>query len=281
MNVRDIKIALSRYPLTRKVYQWGRNVALKIMSVWHTINSKKERAMSDMHGVAELKGSMQGKRCFIIGTGPSLRLSDLDLLKNEDCFGTNTVFKIFDQTRWRPKYYVSMDDKVLQTEVYKNLTYIANNCEFVFIRRLSGHKLDLEGIPENVRFMYVREFFTPDSHVLFSDDIVKQVYASGTVTYMCMQIAAWLGYTEIYLLGVDCNYSFQSLNGVITKTDTVSDHMETLEYKNAYMADIDMMKMAYVTAAEECGKRGIIIKNATRGGRLEIFPRVDFDSLFS
>ena len=45
-------------------------------------------------------------------------------------------------------------------------------------------------------------------------------------------------------------------------------------------ADFDSMNLAYQKAETYSRKHGFRIYNATRGGRLEAFERVDFDGLF-
>jgi uncharacterized Rossmann fold enzyme len=61
--------------------------------------------------ILKFKEKHKGERCFIIGTGPSLRASDLDLLINEYTFASHRIFNIYDQTNWRPTYYVAQDER--------------------------------------------------------------------------------------------------------------------------------------------------------------------------
>ena len=57
----------------------------------------------------QFKDLYQGKRCFIIGNGPSLKADDLDCLKNEYTFAANRIYEILDKTDWRPWAYVVVD----------------------------------------------------------------------------------------------------------------------------------------------------------------------------
>ena len=47
----------------------------------------------------------------------------------------------------------------------------------------------------------------PKNPIGFSRDIASVVYSGQTVTYSMIQFAAYMGFKEIYLIGVDCNYS--------------------------------------------------------------------------
>lgn len=63
----------------------------------------------------ELKNIHQGERCFIVGTGPSLSISDLEMLKGEVTFGTNRIYELYNQTNWRPTYYINQDYDLIRS----------------------------------------------------------------------------------------------------------------------------------------------------------------------
>ena len=65
--------------------------------------------------LSSYKNKYSGKRCFLIGNGPSLKAEDLTkLYKNGDItFAFNRVYNIFDDTEWRPKFYISQDEKIV------------------------------------------------------------------------------------------------------------------------------------------------------------------------
>lgn len=73
-----------------------------------------------------LKGIHAGKRCFIIGNGPSLCAEDLDKLKDEYTFAANRIYEIFYLTEWRPTYYFVVDVPI-RPEVYAAITKHAPN----------------------------------------------------------------------------------------------------------------------------------------------------------
>lgn len=66
--------------------------------------------------LAKYKDIHKGKRCFLIGSGPSLKTEDLDLLyeNGEITFASNKIFKLYNQTDWRPNYYCVTDYKVIK-----------------------------------------------------------------------------------------------------------------------------------------------------------------------
>lgn len=127
----------------------------------------------------------------------------------------------------------------------------------------------------------------------FSSDCSRRVYTAGTITYEMLQLAVYMGFQEIYLLGMDFSYSVERHNDNSITKNGVCNHMKEIEweeqkfykaiskkYNESYMADIDLQLAGYKAAKEYVDSHGIEIYNATRGGKLEVFPRVNFDDLF-
>lgn len=222
----------------------------------------------------KFKGIHHGKRCFIVATGPSLRMEDLDKLyqNHELCISMNGIFAAFDETRWRPNYYIADDfnlvrvrkREILEMEVKEK--FISDNAWYFEKRRE----------PANVcKWHLIRQWYD-EKMPEFSEDFSRGGFCGYTITYDgALQLAVYMGFTEIYLLGTDCSKS----DGV--KTRHFSTDYYTPEEKNVnYSLQLDKILLAYQAAKKYADAHGIKIYNATRGGELEVFERVDFDSLF-
>jgi len=230
-----------------------------------------QRNYSDLFAL--LKGSKSG-RCFIIGNGPSLSSNDLDKLVDEDCFGTNEIHRIFNQTRWRPKYYVIMDrySKSTPQEIERL------DCQTVF---LSDYYWKYNVVLRRDAICLHQHYCLSENSYKFSEDIEKCVYNSPTVSYAAMQIAAFLGYKEIYLLGFDHNYSYEfDKKGNVIRTGQDATHFFQDEKEEEIIGNVWGMTKAYESFQRYADKHNIVVRNATRGGKLEVFARVNFDSLF-
>lgn len=241
----------------------------------------------------QFKNLHDGKRCFIIGNGPSLALSDLDKIKKEISFGCNSIYALYSKTEWRPTYYCSSDPIGIKLYFGNGavLSKIANNSTAVFTNILYDIYCS-ENRPDNL-FFYKTYLETIDGLICFSSDFSDKVYISGTITYIMLQLAVYMGFKEIYLLGIDFTFSAErKYDGSIVRNDVVN-HQADIEieedklkpainnvYGNDYLADIDKQLAGYKAAKQYADYHGIKIYNATRGGKLEVFPRVDFDSLF-
>lgn len=227
--------------------------------------------------IKKLKNLHLNKRCFIIGNGPSLLPEDLNKLKNEITFAFNRIYYIFDKTEWRPTYYCSEDDK----------TIIKSNEE------INNLKIENKFFPVNFPWDYKINFKDANYYIFklgdrnvepnFSEDIVKGIYWGNTVAYTAIQMAVYMGIKEIYLLGVDHNFS-KLINdkGKIVIDETAKDYF-TEEYnsdkEDLYIPNIEVSTRAFTAAKKYADDHNIKILNATRGGKLEVFERVDFDKI--
>ncbi len=214
-------------------------------------------------------------RLFIVATGPSLRLSDLERLhaQREITMSVNTVYRCFSQTAWRPDYYVMADVYGLKQygDEIKSLGIAA-----MFIPDTS-QDFWRGGFEANNIYRYHSIPDLMQKWPRITDDIVKGIYEGGTVVLSCIQIAFYMGFSEIYLLGTDCTY-----NGLPWDKGNhfIDDYYAEGDNQPRNPFPIEESLHGYQAARFYAERHGIKIYNATRGGKLEVFERVDFDSLF-
>ncbi|MBM6776923.1 DUF115 domain-containing protein [Collinsella tanakaei] len=222
--------------------------------------------------IRALKNSRKGKRCFIVGNGPSLALDDLKKIKQEDCFASNLIFKIFDKTEWRPKYYFLQDR---YANVGKSIDGL--DLEYIFIGDYFWRKRGVNN-PHAICFHGKRG--AKNGMPEFSTDISRYIIDHHTVSYSMIQCAAYIGYSEIYLLGMDHSYEFEcDSKGNIIKTQQSKSHVFEDENPGQIVANVEGMNKAYLAAREYANTHGIRIVNCTRGGRLEWFERANLDDV--
>lgn len=222
-------------------------------------------------GLLEYKNKHKGERCFIVATGPSLRISDLDMLKNEICFSVNTIFKAFEDTDWRPTYY-AIQDHFVYNQHKEKIDKINNGVRQKFFSDWLLEKCSVQGdifFPTNVKDNYL---LTIKKKPGFSDDCFDVVYASNTIIYSTMQLAVYMGFKEIYLLGCDCNFSGPQKH---FKTD-INEERDYVKSLRDVSKDYER---PYNVAKQYAENHNIKIFNATRGGSLEVFDRVNLDEL--
>lgn len=247
-----------------------------LSSAYVTLSGKGRRSRIK---IAAEKDKYLGKRCFIIGNGPSLTSDDLDALKDEVTFASNRIFKMFDKTDWRPTYYAILDESIAcDDDVPPNVN--ALDCELKFIRKQGWFVCRAIKNPCFLHTWYGGQYVgNPE----FSADLTKGIYTIATVTYSLIQIARYMGFSEIYLIGVDHKYANErKQDGSIVKNEGIKSYFgkqENLEKK--VVAATWEMEKAYQYAEDYSRKNGFRIYNATRGGYLEVFERVDFDEIIN
>ena len=228
-----------------------------------------------------------GKRCFVIGNGPSLRAEDLEKIKDEFSIASNMIYLIYDKTSWRPNVFTAGDVGFINTRV-KEFSELEPELKLIF----SESKLRIPKI-KNMVTVKNKSWFKMGEPPFFSDDITKCIASGGVVTYFNLQVAAFMGFSEIILLGVDHNYSrgyHRDKNNRLKVGEMVENEEPNLQnhftkdylgksVKDYTALDLDVVELSFPEARKYADSHGIKILNATRGGKLEVFERVNFDDI--
>jgi hypothetical protein len=218
---------------------------------------------------AGLKDKYLGSRCFIVCNGPSLTIDDLNKIKNEYSFTMNSVINKLDLTEWSPTFYGIQDLNVFE-KMPKEVFDL--KCKTKFISR----EFLMTGLPipeDAILFdLLSAGHYATNPHPIFkfAEDAAYGVFDGYSISYSLLQVAAHLGFREIYLLGCDCSYA----------ADPSKQHFAESGHIDSNAAIIGGLQIrAYEKAKQVCDKLGIKVFNATRGGVLEVFPRVDLDDI--
>lgn len=234
------------------------------------------------HGrsLAKLKNSHKGETCFVIGNGPSLKAEDLQQLHENHipCFGTNRIFKIFDQTDWRPTFFAS-EDIIILKDIQREIESIPSEKRFIPINLKWFEDVDIK----NADYFYMDYNSELPESFGMSLDAAHGIRCHATVTTTCLQLAIYMGFSKIYLLGVDHNFAKMiDKNGNVVTDTSIRNHF-TDDYDKDIIDQgfqIDGATEAYMNIERLSKKLGSFrIFNATRGGKLEVYERVDFDEL--
>lgn len=215
-------------------------------------------------------GIHKGKRCFIVATGPSLKMKDLDKLykNNEICISMNGIWKAYNDTEWRPNYYIADDFRAIDEYEEQEDKFPEIIC---FMGDTSPRYWEHTHSKNILMHHFIYEY-AEDRFPKFSMDFARQCYMASTVTYSCIQLAVYMGFSEIYLLGVDFTYG-NNVNNIKYAHFFKEEKLVATGYTR-------QVSLAYQKARKFADDNGIKIYNATRGGKLEIFERVEFDKLF-
>ncbi|AQR97004.1 6-hydroxymethylpterin diphosphokinase MptE-like protein [Clostridium saccharoperbutylacetonicum] len=233
--------------------------------------------------IRPLKDKYLGERCFVIGNGPSLTPHDLDLLKNEYTFASNKIFYIFDKTEWRPTFYGCVDDTVVNSG-YMVDEFINMKVEKMFLLDNWQYNKNIYGL-DKVMFLKSKDKLDKRK-IEFNYDISKPMHIYY-VTNALIEIATYMGFKKIYLLGVDMTFPTEKEikekkyhNYHFDKRYVEDKEIEIAIPKSYnYEDDVKFTINSYNIMKRYLEKNEMEIYNATRGGKLEVFERVEFDSI--
>ncbi|CAA6812760.1 MAG: FIG00855465: hypothetical protein [uncultured Sulfurovum sp.] len=225
----------------------------------------------------------QGERCFVIGNGPSLNKCDLSLLKDEYSFAVNGIFYKTREMGYRPNFYMVEDGHVVNDNIKEINKF---DCEHRFFPYIYKNKI--RKTKKTHFFNADLSFYNSKNPIAqFSTDFSEKAYAGQSVTMMQLQLAYYLGFTEVYLIGMDFSYD------VPTSTEITGNTYESNEDdpnhfhpdyfgkgKKWHDPKLDRVLMNYEKCKEAFEEDGRKIYNATVGGKLELFERKDYDKLF-
>ncbi len=252
-----------------------------------TKTTKTTKTAQDYHNMLNsLKDKFKGERCFILGNGPSLNKCDLSFLKNEYSFAVNGIFYKTNEMGYKPNFYMVEDNHV----VYDNLKKInAYKCDYKFFP--ASYKDHI--IPDETTIFIPADFgFYRENHPYyckprFSKNIANEIFTGQSVTIMQLQMAYHLGFSEVYLIGMDFSYALPS-STIVEGVNYTSQEDDVNHFHPDYFGKgkkwhdpkLDRVLMNYENCKLEFERDGRKIFNATTGGELNIFERKEFVSLF-
>ncbi len=228
-----------------------------------------------------LKGKYAGKRAFLIGNGPSLNETPLYMLRDEYTMCLNRFYMLHERLNWHPKFYMCVDPVVLpdiSNEVNKQ---IQNFGLGVF---LSIHKQYIKQKP-NVLWIHG---MVPNWY----SDMLPLTGKAATVAFQALQVLTYLGFSEIYLVGVDQNYQIHKTAKVIKGREIESlkdddpNHFDPRYFgkgRKYHQPDLKMsqdMIKSFEVVNKASVKYGFKVYNAGFNSQLDVFERKNFYELF-
>lgn len=225
-----------------------------------------------VQALREYKDRHRGERCFILGNGPSLNRTDLSLLRGEKTFGTNRVYLIPKEAQYSPTYYTAVNKLVIEQCAKEIIQYVKCPKFISYDAR--------QWLKDNLEIIYMLSRDGPK----FYRDVSRGVWQGATVTYVCMQLAYYMGFKQVILIGVD---HFYGINGRPHET-VVSQSHDKNHFSNGYfgpgfrwqLPDLSQSESAYQLADKYFRDDGRQIIDATIGGALKVFPKMEYLDLF-
>ena len=248
-------------------------------------------ASAEVRSNVALKGMHPGGRAFIVGNGPSVNIQNLRLLKGETVFSVSSGYHHKDYAWIAPRYHC------VPSITYGTMT--ADDVTGWFREmhdRLGGAELFLAESEASlvrrralfqgrrVRYLAFGGDFDPGSTRI--PDIAARVPGVQSVTVMALMLALYMGFREIYLLGVEHDqfrtgrYEYFYQPTVLRGKDIFVAADGEVHSLHDEFAALHRLWSQYRHIRLIAEANGVVICNATAGGALDEFPRVAYESLF-
>jgi hypothetical protein len=185
----------------------------------------------------------------------------------------NRIYLAFDELGFQTSYYVSVNDLVIE-QCAKEILNL-NLPRFVSWR--AGKKWLSN--QEDLFFLY-----TTYTEPKFAKDIRNRLWESATVTYVALQLAYYMGFEEAILIGVDHNFETKGkANTTVVSQGDDPNHFHPEYFGKGFrwqLPDLEMSEIGYRMAKKAFENDGRKVLDATVGGKLTIFNKVEYDQLF-
>ena len=269
----------------------------QIIPFYHHLSKADIQAPEDYRELLErnkrFKGIHKNERLFILCSGPSIREMDLTVLKNEITMAVHSFYLHKDISVIQPEYYCNAqweyNEKTTEkvSEAYlKDLKMHVGKSQYFFSLREKGIIDRMQNFDSEEVNYYC---YGKDSSLYEEVDLCQGIMPVHSVPVICIQLAIYMGFKEIYLLGTEHDflttkkyaYFYDRKQAVTGDTDITTDADSNLvmNFSDA-IADAYALWNNYKVVRRIAQKNDIKIYNATMGGALDLFPRVDFNSLF-
>lgn len=247
------------------------------------------------------KNKYSGRRCFILGNGPSLKSIDFHLLKDECVFTVNLLAKYEHFGELNPMFHLLMDGALwgAREDVKNDLQETIN-----MVNALPSRTTLI--VPTNAYDFFERKRYKLKPHRQISYVRLGAPFVNGyrtidmqyniptfrTVVQYAIVIALYMGFKEIYLLGCDGTIVVYTLN------ERIGGELEDIHaYKNDAMQrsatkqineNIPMDVLLYDQycifndykgLADECKQRGTKLCNLTEPSLVNYVQKGKLDQI--
>ena len=216
----------------------------------------------------ELLRPYREKGILIVCNGPSLNKTPLDSI-DKVSIGMNKINLIYEKTAWRPEIIVCTNGLVLK----QNKDYF-NQTKSLLLVPTKAYYFGIKN-RDNVFFLNLKDEFKMNT------DIESQISAGCTVTFLALQIAAYLKPTDVNIVGLDHSFNFNKDKEVYKMEGDDENHFSKDYFKGQYwgIPDLDQSEKLYQLSREYFDAQQVPILDYTIDGKLQIFEKRDIDEL--
>lgn len=239
------------------------------------------------------KNIHEGERLFLLGTAPSINQIDLCKLADERTMVVSNFYMHKDYSIIKPDYYCFA--QFTYTDILNDQFYLQ------WIREIAEHSGSPQfffNITEKRLIEKCDSFSDKDVNYVFLEglnsyyediDLTKKIRMGNSVPIDCLQIAIYMGFQEIYLLGIEhsiilsgnYNYFYHRKDNMVGDKDP--HHGKNGEATRTFgemLPGTYILWEQYKQLKRIAEKQNIKIFNANPEGLLDVFEKVNYNQLF-
>lgn len=255
----------NRFTLKRFIPAVERRIKeVRFLYKWNTTKQAKNNHLY----LQSLHNKYKGKRLFVIANGPSIKDMDLNVLKNEYTMCMNRFYMYFDKLSFVPNFFVCVEDLVLE-QFAEDINNLPIEDKFVNWR--------LFKTLDKCHFLKEAYTFNP----FFQTDLTKPTHFGGTVTFACLQLAYYMGFDEVIIIGMDHSFKEKGTAATVEVRTYEKDesHFDPNYFPKGIkwkLPDLVKSEYGYALARDFYKKNGRRIIDATVNGKCQVFEKANF-----
>lgn len=223
--------------------------------------------------IGDLRQLFAGERCFLIGNGPSLNRTDLSLLRDEYTIGLNRIYLNRERMGFQTSFLCAVNPNVVEQfaveiDQQDSIKFLRYKCRDVIHNRWNCFFMQSRGAHD------------------FHPDLRGMTWCEGsTVTYCGLQLAFYLGFEQVILVGVDHDFPDSGKpHRLVTSEGCDLNHFHKDYFGQGVKwqyPDLAASEVSYRVAKAAFEQAGRQVLDATVNGKLRVFQRVDYRQLFA
>lgn len=275
---------LADWILAPKTFTFVRNGIFKVRIYYKYANLLKRNE--------KLRDLFKGKRCFVIGNGPSIKRQDLSLLKHEIKIVCNYFFNHEILKEWQPTIYCAGDPATSHSipayiDYYQNIFRKIDPLFYIFhwtvLEQISNNdEIKITSAQRDKMLGFVSDSVLYEVSDRSQIDFTKTIPTIRHTPMLSIMVAMYMGCNPIILIGCDHDYAYKYFQGKYEVEHFYPESNPQIIQRTYLQVFEDMFKTyaCYRKLNQIALNKGISILDATDGGFLDTFKKVDYSSLF-